>query len=142
MSETIEAPRRTARQVSERELAIALVMEFAETEQITVSLMGFYDDDADFISNLAQRVGVALDGAFNNKLRKVMRRLVQYGVFYSRMRGTQKEYFGEPEKTMVYWLKNGKDALIRREAKPGICMGPLGETEFLLRHAYPDPADA
>lgn len=129
---------RPIRGVSERELAIALVLEFALGMYNTFSMMGFYDDDADFLSEVASRLQVQNNKAFTSKMTRVVRRLVNYGVLYSRMMPTRKEYIGEPAKQTNYWLKPGKAELIRHE--PGEhWMGALGETEFLLRRAYPKP---
>jgi hypothetical protein len=130
--------RRDIRRVSEREIAIALVMEFAEGEWHDFSMMGFYDDDADFISTVAERLQVQNNRAFTNKMTRVVRRLVRYNVLHGLMMSTQKDYFGEPAKQKNYWLRPGKAVLIRHE--PGDhWMGAMGETEFLLRYAYPAP---
>lgn len=130
---------RPIRGVSEREIAIALVMEFAEGEHHDFSMMGFYDDDADFLRAVASRLNVLNNKAFISKMTRVVRCLVNYGVLHSRMMSTQKEYIDEPAKQTNYWLKPGKANLIRHE--PGVhWMGALGETEFLLRHAYPNEA--
>lgn len=129
---------RPVRQVSERDIACALVLEYAESGATSFALMGFYDDDAEFLGSLADRLGVPNTKAFTNKLTKVVRRLVNYGVLYAQMSGTNKEYFGEPEKQMNYTLKTSKAALIRR-GKTEHTMEPEGEVAFLLRHAYPAP---
>lgn len=135
----VASRKRSMRSVTEREIAMALVLEYVETNCISFSLMGFYDDDADFLQGLAERLKVPNDTSFKNKLTRVVRRLVNYGVLYSRMSGTAKEYIDEPAKQMNYRLKNGKAELIRQERKPGVTMGPEGEVSFLLRHAYPEP---
>lgn len=129
---------RLIRNVSEREIAIALILEFVESEMPNFSLMGFYDDDFEFLNDLAERLQVAYNNAFVNKLRKVVRTLVNYNVLYARMAGTSKEYFGEPAKQMDYWLRPGKAELIRK-GKTEHTMSPEDEVSFLLRHAYPDP---
>lgn len=82
---------RSVRRFSEREIAVALVLEYVEMDCISFSLMGFYDDDADFLNGLADRLKVPENAAFKNKLTRVVRRLVNYGVLHARMRGTQKE---------------------------------------------------
>ncbi|MBK6616334.1 MAG: hypothetical protein IPG27_20415 [Ottowia sp.] len=119
-------------------MAIALVLEYAQSEAISFSLLGFYDDDHEFLSGLAERLEVRQDRAYTNKLTKVVRRLVNYGVLYARMSGTSKEYLGEPAKQMNYRLKVGKAELIRK-GKTHCTMEPEGEAAFLLRHAYPEP---
>lgn len=133
-----EQPKRKIRNVSEREIALTLVLELAQSGLPSFSLMGFYDDDFEFIEGLADRLNVPFDKSFTNKLTKVVRTLVNYGVLYSRMAGTHKEYFGEPTKQMEYWLRPGKAELIRR-GKSEVTMAPEDEVAFLLRHAYPDP---
>lgn len=132
--------KRTARQVSERELAIALVLELAESGLSRFSLLGFYDDDAGFIDGLAKRLQIEFSKSFQNKVTKVVRRLVNYGVLYSEVRGTHKEYLGEPSKQREYWLNPGKANLLTR-GKTDYTMAPENEAAYLLRHAYPDPED-
>ena len=132
--------KRTARQVSERELALALVLELAQVRPYRFALLGFYDDDAEYLLALANRIGVKWDKAFHNKVTKVTRRLVSYGVLHSEMRGTQKEYCGEPAKQMEYWLPPGKASLITR-GKTEYTMSPEDEAAYLLRRAYPEPND-
>ena len=111
--------RRAPRAISEREIAIAAVLELAEhsvscgTREF--SLLGFYDDDAEYLKALRERLGVQGGTPFDRKLSKVVRHLVRHGVLYARMRGTHKEYLGEPAKQMNYGFVNpGKYALLRR----------------------------
>ena len=132
---------KTARQVSERDIAIQLVLELAEDTRpmASFSMLGAYDDDATFISSVAFRCECKDDRAFQNKMRRVVRVLETCGVLIGRVMSTHKEYIGEPTHQKNYWLRPGKAELIRRPAKLGVCMGAQGETEFLLRHAYPDP---
>lgn len=130
---------RHARAIPEREIAIALVLEFAESGLPAFSLLGFYDDDADFILGLAKRLSVVDDKAFKNKVTRVVRKLVRYGVLYGVMSGTQKEYIGEPAKQMDYrFTKPGKANLLTR-GKSDYTGTPEWEAAFLLRHAYPEP---
>lgn len=131
--------KRKVADVSEREMALSFVLLLAQMDNATISLMGFYDDDLDFIAELASRLDVADDLAFRRKLVRVARQLVRHGVLLSQMRGTYKEYLGEPAKTQVYWLKPGKAGLLTR-GKTQYTMEPEWEASFLLRHAYPDPA--
>ena len=132
------------RAVSDREIAVAVVLEFVETKQIVFGLLGFYDEDEEFLRGLAERLNVAYTTAYINKLRKVVRRLVNYGVLLSRMRGTAREYVDEPSKQQVYWLRPGKEDLIRaagveQERERRGLMTQEGEVSFLLRYAYPEP---
>lgn len=101
--------------------------------------MGFYDDDMNFLANLAERLGVKDDKAWQNKLRRVVRRMVKYRVLSSHMSGTQKEYLGEPAKTMIYAMPVQWCARLAPEMHPGYTpMGnPEWEAGFILRHAYP-----
>jgi hypothetical protein len=138
MTTNVSPAKRAARQISEREMALALVLEFAESGLHRFAMRGFYDDDADFLKDLADRLQTDYNQAFHNKLTRVVRCLVKYGVLYSEMRGTYKEYFGEPEKQMEYWLRPGKARLLTR-GKTDYTMSPEDEASFLLRHAYPTP---
>lgn len=131
-------PSRKIRQVSEREIAINLVMQFAEWDWVRFSMLGFYDDDIEFVDGLAERLGVIADKAYLAKVTKVVRRLENYGVLIGRMSSNHKEYIGEPAKQKSYWLEPGKARLIRK-GQTDYTMTPLGETEFLLRRAYPKP---
>lgn len=112
-------------------------MQYAETNTLNFSLMGFYDDDFDFLQGVAERLKVPHDAAFTNKLRKVVRQLVNYGVMSGSMSATDKDYIDEPAKQMNYTLKAGKAALIRR-GKTNCTMEPEGEVAYLLRYAYPE----
>lgn len=128
-----------ARDISERDIAIALVLEFAESGLHSFSLLGFYDDDADFLIDLAKRLNVAEDKAFHAKLKRVVRKLVSYGVLYGSMDGTHKEYIGEPTKQMNYrFVGPGKAALLTR-GKTDHTGTPEWEASYLLRRAYPEP---
>jgi len=130
--------KRRIRDVTEREIALGLVLEFAESNMLRFSLLGFYDNDIEFIAALAERLNLAEDKSLRNKLRKVVRCLVRYGVLEGRMFGTGREYIGEPAKQMDYRLKPGKAALIRR-GKTEYTWAPEEEAAYLLRHAYPAP---
>jgi hypothetical protein len=126
---------------ADRHFALALVRELAESEAPYFAPMGFYDDDHDFLEDLAKRAGEVRGRSFDARLRRVARRLVQYGVLVGQMRGTHKEYFGEPTKQMEYgFAKPGKAALLTRPRDHN-CMGPEREAEFLIRHAYPKEED-
>lgn len=104
-------------------------------------MLGFYDDDADFLADLADRLNVIGDKAFHNKLTRVVRKLVNYGVLRAEMCGTYKEYIGEPTKQMNYcFAKPGKaDLLTRGESEH--TGSPEWEASFLIRRAYPKPDD-
>lgn len=126
------------RQISKREIAINLVLELAESgAPYCFSPMGFYDNDSDFLSNLADRLEVKWDNKFINKLKVVARTLVNYGVLSSKMSGTAKEYVDEPSKQMNYFLRADKVGLLTRE-KSYYTYGPRGEAEYLLRYAFPE----
>lgn len=130
---------RNARTVSEREIAIALVLELAESGLPRFSLFGYYNDDADFLSSLADRIGVVDDKAFKNKLVRVVRTLVIHGVLYGQMQGTYKEYVEEPTKQMNYrFTRPGKADLLTR-GKSDHTGTPEWEASYLLRRAYPEP---
>lgn len=131
------AEKRKVRSVAERELAIVLVLQLAQEPTEKFSPMAFYDDDLEFMADLARTLNVPNDGAFKNKVVKVCRHLVRFGVLYARITQTAKEYNDEPNRQQNYTLRPGKGHLLRQERRPGITYGPLGEAEWLLRHAYP-----
>lgn len=130
--------KRRIRSVGDRELAIELVLELAKTPTETFSPMCFYDDDFDFMQALSQRLNVPHDKPFKNKVVKVCRHLVRYGVLHARITQTAKEYIDEPNRQQNYSLRPGKSFLLISEAIPGVRYGPRGEAEWLLRHAYPE----
>lgn len=133
--------KRTARMCTEREMAIALVLELANTRTNRFSLLGFYDEDLDVIAAVADKLNLADDRPFRNKLRRVCRRLVSYDALYSSRVCTQKEYIGEPEQQLDYVLLPGKARLLTR-GRTDVTMEPEGEAAFLLRWAYPAPDDS
>ena len=133
----VAASKRKLRDVAERDLAIALVLLLAEEPTEKFSPMGFYDDDMEFMSDLALTLNVQDDKSFKNKVVKVCRHLVRFGVLYAKVTQTAKEYNDEPNRQQNYMLRPGKGHLMRQERRPGITYGPQGEAEWLLRHAYP-----
>ena len=133
---------RKAGEIPEREIAIALLLELARCRGYpNFALLGFYDDDADFLEALAHRLNVSKDKAWRNKLLRVVRRLVQYGVLSAQMRGTQKEYLGEPAKQMEYAMEPGWSLRLAPDLYPHYkpMMSADREASFLIRRAYPDP---
>lgn len=136
----IEGTKRSVRSVSERDIAIALVLELAQTHTQTFSPMGFYDDDYEFLTALAERLNAPNDNQFKNKVVKVCRHLVNYRVLFAAITQTAKEYTDEPNRQQNYTLKPGKAHLLTEPARPGVTYGPKGEAEWLLRYAYPDQA--
>lgn len=135
---TLKPALRPVRGVSEREIALALVLELAHTQGETFSLLGFYDHDVEFVEALAERLQVACDLPFRSKLKRVVRVLVSHGVLSAEMRGTRKEYLCEPAKQMNYSLRPGKGALMRR-GETEYTWQPEEEAAWLLRRAYPAP---
>jgi hypothetical protein len=130
---------RHARNLTERDIALALVLEFAESGLHHFALLGAYDNDAEFVDGLAARLCVAHDKAFHNKLARVVRKLVRYGVFCGQMRGTHKEYMGEPAKQMDYSFASPGKAHLLTHGKTDYIGEPEWEASFLLRRAYPEP---
>lgn len=120
-------------------MAIQLVLELAESGLLSFALLGFYDDDAEFLRGLAERLNATDDKAFQNKLRRVVRKLVSYGVLSAVMRGTHKEYLGEPSKQMEYSFANPGKARLLTLGKTDYTGSPEWEAAFLLRRVYPDP---
>ncbi len=134
----LERAKRSVRSVTERELAIELVLELAQESPHTFSPMGFYDDDASFLGALSERLDVPDNNQFKCKVIKVCRRLVNYGVLSARITQTAKEYVDEPRRQQNYTLRPGKAHLLTSPKRPGVTYGPQGEAEWLLRHAYPE----
>lgn len=137
----LESAKRSMRSVTERELAIELVLELAQEPTHTFSPMGFYDDDYEFLGSLSERLNAPNDNQFKRKVIKVCRRLVNYGVLFARIKQTAKEYSDEPNRQQNYTLRPGKAHLLMQPARQGVTFGPQGEAEWLLRHAYPEQAN-
>jgi len=127
---------RKIRSISEREIAINLVLELAESGLRRFSLLQAYDDDAQFVDDLARRLNVVLDKAFDAKLTRVVRKLVNAGALESMMSSTHKEYIGEPTKQRDYWLPPGKARLLTVGATDHTG-APEWEAAYLIRRAYP-----
>lgn len=132
---------RKIRQISEREIAMALVLEYVKANRDDFSLSLIADDDLEFIASLAKRLQVEGDLPFKNKLTRVVRRLVNYSVLDTHTFAGQKFYLGIPNRETRYALRPGKADLLRSEFVPGVTLGGEGEAEFLLRRAYPRPDD-
>lgn len=126
---------------SDRDVAVAILMELAQCDPPTFSLMAYYDDDIDFISAVQKRVPEVVGKPGWNKLTKVVRRLVKCGVLSRKMKGTQKYYIGEPTKQMEYTLDRKYCQRLAPDLYPHYRpMGPPdAEMSHILRHAYPDP---
>lgn len=138
--------RRPAKAIPEREIALAVCLELAEGGTREFSLLGFYDDDAEYLDDLAKRLRVdwragAPQKAWMAKLRRVVQHLVRSGVLYASRRGTNKDYIGEPTQQTNYGFVNpGKYRSLTAPEGKGL-WGPQKEAAWLLRHAYPDPED-
>jgi hypothetical protein len=128
---------KSVRRTSERDIAIAVLLELS-TGRHRFSLFGFYDDDADTISGVAERVGLEESTAFLNKLKKVVRILVSYDVLARQRVPTHKEYVGEPTQQTEYILEAGRAHRMQGANKH--YHSPEWEAAFILRRAYPDPA--
>lgn len=130
--------------ITDRDVAVALVFELVKWRtgryggEHSFSMLGFYDEDHEFIQAIADRLNLQNTKSFRNRLVRIVRRLVQYEVLHARMMGTQKYYIDEPAKQRNYWLRPGKAELIRK-GQTEYTMSPEGEVSFLLRHAYPEP---
>jgi len=134
---TVTPTPKSVRMTSERDIAIAVLLELS-TGRNRFSLLGFYDDDADMISAIAERLGLEARKEFTNKLKKVVRVLVNYGVLARQRVSTHKEYFGEPTQQTEYILEAGRAHRMQGENKH--YNSPEWEAAFILRRAYPDPA--
>lgn len=134
---------RIIRYVTEREIALTLVLLLAQYDAAThygyeFSLKGFYDNDIDFLDDLHQTLQINECNASYAKINSVVRRLVNYGVLQASTRSTHKAYIGEPTHQRNYrFARRGKAHLLTAGEIPGIRGTPEWEAEFLLRHAYP-----
>jgi hypothetical protein len=129
---------RNARNVSEREIAIALLIRLAEYDQCGFrgfSFSEFTEKDVCFIDGLARRIGIANDEAYRNKLRRVTRKLVRDNVLRSEMRTTTKE-----KKQMNYMFPNSWTAsrMVRKETDDATSSQER-EAKYLLSRVYPEP---
>jgi hypothetical protein len=124
----------------DREYAVAILMELAQCDPPTYSLMMFYDDDIDFVCAIQKRLGTPTGKKWMARLTRVTRRLVRYDVLTRKMRGTLKEYVGEPTKQMEYSLDRKYCQRLAPDLYPHYTpMGnAAGELAHILRHAYPE----
>lgn len=129
---------RTPRQVSEREIAMNLVIALAESGLSSFSLAGYYEDDEDFLHALAQRLNVENGKPLVNKLRKVARRLVNYEVLIAERVANDRWYAGQSGGQMEYRLRPGKATLLT-QPQSDCTLGLEGEAAFLIRRAYSNP---
>ena len=130
---------RLIRNVSQRELAIALLIELADAGGDGISLLGCFEYHNHTIGEIATRIDVISDDALFRKLRVVARRLVTFGVLSSNMVYSPDVYasaIAGASKTMFYALYPGKRFLLTSDATCGR-FGPEGEAGYLLRNAYP-----
>ena len=136
----LAAPR-PAREVTEREIALHLLVRLARLTPSTFSVTAFYDDDQDFLEDLGEALNARFDRPLTNKLRNVVRQLVRYGVLSAAMCGTSKEYIDEPARLMVYSLDPRYSPRLAPDLHPRYTpmegASPIGESAFLLRRAYP-----
>lgn len=124
---------RSSHQISEREIAIALVLTLANHHANEFSNLLFRD-------TLTARLNVVDNNPFQDKLVRVTRKLVRNGVLFGRWRHCWKEYAGEPTKLMVYgFYSPGKHRLLTM-GKTEHTWEPEVEAAYLIRRVYPDPA--
>lgn len=142
------ARRRLIRYISEREIALKLVLLLAQRAasafpSYEFSLLRFYDDDLDFVDDLLQELNTTECNAALRKINSVVRKLVQYGILYGSTRSNHKEYIGEPTHQRNYgFADRGKILLLTAGEIPGIRGTPEWEAAFLLRRVYPKPENA
>ena len=133
----------TTRQLSERKIAVGLMVKLARMTPPVFSMLRFYDDDADFVNELLEQLGLPNNKASHNKLLKVARALVRVGALRSQMRGTAKEYLGEPAKQLNYILDTRYQPRLAPDLHPRYTpmfgSTPELEAEHLIRRAYPRP---
>lgn len=128
---------KSIRSVSEYDLALAIILTLANHYERSFSMNGGYDSDIDFLCKLAERLQVISDHAFQNKIIRVIRKLVNYGALNAQMNKTHSQYYGQPKKVMEYSLPVGKRELLVR-GETDHTFSPEGEAAFLLRRAFPD----
>lgn len=101
--------------VSQRKLAGIVLMTLAGREQcgFTFSASGFYDNDFDVLVEIIEKAGFEKEPVKRSqeRIRRVCRKLAQYGILATRMEGTQKEYLGEPARQQDYWFANPSHAM-------------------------------
>jgi len=94
--------------VNERKLAGVVLMVIAGTNAPSFSASSYYDDDMETLTEIIRMAGIEKEPLDRNKerVRRVCRRLAKYGIFTTVMKGTQKEYIGEPVRQQNYWFAN------------------------------------
>ena len=100
-----------------------------------------YDDDSDFLSAVAEQLGMADVGcyAFTSRLQRVCRHLEQCGILVGELRNCHAEYLGEPRVLKRYEFADHSYAIrLAPDLWPNYT--PMGRTEveleILLERAY------
>lgn len=131
---------------TDRQVAVAILMTLARHHiecHDEFSLSDYYDYDQEFISKVSQFLNLPRQisyTTFLRRLRRVVRRLVTYGILYGRYANCHKDSIGEPKMIRQYGFTNPSYASrlapdIHPNYKP---MGEVStEIDFLLRNAYP-----
>ncbi len=106
--------------INSRELARAIVVSLAHHPQHSFCLSTFYDYDMDFIHAVAKRIGQpnCSSSQLLTAMRRVCRRLQNFGVLCGRVASCHAEYIGEPRSLKSYrfadpsyrWRINPADA--------------------------------
>ncbi len=128
--------------LTDREIAGKVLMALARRGE-GFCLFWFYENDVDFMCDLGKEMG--LPGNFpgdslTNRLKKVVRRLVQVGILYGRTSSCQAEYIGEPRVLRKYdFAEPGYACRLAPEKYPHY--KPMGKVEtelsIFLDRAYP-----
>lgn len=120
----------------DRDVAAAILKAFADSGEHSFAPSGYYDDDAEIVSDIENRLGTPTT-IKRRQLFRVCNRLCDIGVLWAEMRGTHKYYFGEPTKQREFmWSDPAYPWRIAPEKFPHYTpmMTPDGEINHLLRN--------
>ena len=127
-----------------RKAAAAILQQLALHSQGNFSFCCsfYYDDDSEFLSAVADRLGMVDVGchAFTSRLQRVCRRLEQCGILAGSLRSCHAEYLGEPRVLKRYeFADHGYAMRLAPNLWPQYT--PMGsakvELEILLERSYP-----
>lgn len=124
------------KRLTDYEFATTMLLEFVDSGLNSIAPCGAYDDDADFLGRVMDKVGESSVKKFTARVFRVCWKLAQCGAMYGRMYGTQKEYLGEPTKQMEYAWANPSYPwrLAPPEAQKRFYGTPAQELAFILRN--------
>ena len=127
-----------------RKAAAAILQQLARHKQGNFSFCCnfFYDDDSEFLSAVADRLGMTNMGGleFTSRLQRVCRHLENCGILAGTLRNCHAEYIGEPRVLKRYEFSDHFYAMrlapdLWPRYKPLGC--PETELNWLLENVYP-----